>query len=432
MVRHGDDRRYPSPGERGRAPLPPVSSDTASRVQNQRGTVSLASVLNGIGLCGVVGVVSDLLQPIAPIANYVIAGTGMALAVVTWLLLRMPEGRDTREVLTTAAVGLSLLLATATGLRIVQAVTPGAGGKGALAANFEGVEGIQSRLLGIESKVSAMADNVEEITLRSKVVDERTARMETDLGKVKLETSEDPNKELANLGVTMDQMSRDGAFYAAAKAGDVRTMRLLAQAGFSPSLPQGNQAMKVIKWSPEMKEALEPIKDAVSEIACTPSWVHKRDELLPDVIARIGPTDWRYFCLKHKDRFDKAIKDINARLEPLKAEAEPTTQKKKRQACLVRAARYDALMKDWKLLEPSDKDYAEFNEYSERSDLRQPMRDIWIPPLQRLGEYNHSLSHAEIYCGWKYGARQRVALLEASEKWGPELLALQKYSALLE
>jgi hypothetical protein len=171
-----------------------------------------------VSFCGVIGTIEDIARPLGPFPMYsflaclVVLGASFPAAnLLAKLHFELPKVRS-------AAAIIGLISA---GLLAYEGANPAAAQHGLLATKFPAAAEMQKALFGIERHLDAIEINTKKTV--EKVDELRTA--------VKQETSSDPRKELANMGVRWDIESLNQA----EESRDVQTMKLLLAGGMRPT-----------------------------------------------------------------------------------------------------------------------------------------------------------------------------------------------------
>lgn len=167
-----------------------------------------------IGLAGAVATLSDLAQPIAPFAAYLMGVTGISIIILA--LTKYIFGYW-HENLSTSFCFSFLLLTLSTVLFIYQGTSTENHESGVIASNIQILNRFQSEI-GI----------IKESTLRS---EKHLSSIDKKLDNVKKETSFDPRKELANSGVSWDEDN----YLLSIERGDLSTIELFLKGGMSPN-----------------------------------------------------------------------------------------------------------------------------------------------------------------------------------------------------
>ncbi|MEM1151603.1 MAG: hypothetical protein AAGI03_13780, partial [Pseudomonadota bacterium] len=175
-------------------------------------------------LAGLVSVVADLATPIAPVAIYVLAVSAVALiAVLLWSVFSASRS----QVRLTLVALFSLLAVVSGGLIYLQSTSPGAPERGILASNVDGIAGVQDQLFGLSEQVARIEATTDRIDARTETIDQTTRETRDIVEGVKRETSEDPRKEIDNIGREWNQQ----AFQIAVNERDLRAVELYLEGG---------------------------------------------------------------------------------------------------------------------------------------------------------------------------------------------------------
>jgi hypothetical protein len=197
----------------------------------------------GFILTAVVALITDLLAPLGPFAGYLALAVVPVIAVIAAARLLPPVDRFGRslfkgywQVPVLGALTASFLVLAAT--HVITRSAPQGGWVGSR------VERVRDAQVGIfDEEVREIADtthgikeDTEEISTKLGDVAEDTDEILSKLDQVKKETSDDPRKELANLGVSWSTQS----FVDALIASDARTVKLFLQGGMAPTIRHAN------------------------------------------------------------------------------------------------------------------------------------------------------------------------------------------------
>jgi hypothetical protein len=143
------------------------------------------AVTNGVFICSLVGIVADLLQPLAAFSVYALAGSLISCLVVGYLWYRFRREPRWSATLAPVTVALAITAATSAGLVIAQALIPEGRARGVLGASTDVVRDLQDRLSSIEGTVARVEqgvvrieDSVGSIDRTTKSTDVRTKSME--------------------------------------------------------------------------------------------------------------------------------------------------------------------------------------------------------------------------------------------------------------
>lgn len=194
-----------------------------------------AAADKAFALCGIVGVISDLSQPVAPVASYVLVLSILGLLTVFAIGLFSHQQSQARL---TAGFVCGLLAAVSAILILLQAQKPETGERGVLASYVEPIGALQAQILDLQADISEIDRTTRkidatttEIDARTRVIDETTRETKEAIGRVKQETSDDPRKELANMGISWGA----DPFRQMIKEGDIRAVDLFLQGGMKLS-----------------------------------------------------------------------------------------------------------------------------------------------------------------------------------------------------
>lgn len=173
----------------------------------------------------VVALMTDVLEPLGPLTFY-LAAVAALLGLVFLLPAKPVHAVGARlfanywraPTLAIIAVSVALLLAA-------NFVTRSAPDGGFLASHVSAVRDFQDQLGVIDARTEELAKTTASIKKDTQAINKK-------LDNVKKETSADPRKELANLGVTWST----GSFVEALVASDARVVRLFLQGGMSPTV----------------------------------------------------------------------------------------------------------------------------------------------------------------------------------------------------
>ncbi len=168
-----------------------------------------------LALGGALLTFADIAQPIAPVAAYIMIGSGILLLI--FLIIRFLF-KVKGEVFTTVTYFVGIICVLSTSLFAFQQNTPASKKSGFLATNIESFKSLQGSLGLIQKDVSIIRDGVKSID----------AKMDN----VKKETSTNPRKELANMGISWNGKS----FGDAMLNGDHQTVALFLQGGINPTI----------------------------------------------------------------------------------------------------------------------------------------------------------------------------------------------------
>lgn len=156
--------------------------------------------------------VADFLKPFAPFALYL-----AIMGWIVWAACRFAPKLRTRHTTTMRHALVVALFSTF--FAVTQFLSPGGNTNGVIATLFPVAETFQDRLLG---KAEAIERNTAQ-----------TAENTKNIGTPKQESSDDPQKELMNLGISL--ILYPDAWNVAINAGDIERLTLLERAGYFPA-----------------------------------------------------------------------------------------------------------------------------------------------------------------------------------------------------
>lgn len=175
-------------------------------------------------LAGLVSVAADLATPIAPVSVYVLAASVVGLVLVgLWSVFSTSRS----QVRLTLIALFSMLGLVSGGLTYLQSTAPGAPERGILGANVDGIAGVQDQLFGLSQQVARIEDTTDRIDTRTETIDRTTQETRQIVEGVKRETSEDPRKEISNIGREWNQQ----AFQIAVNEKNTRAVELYLAGG---------------------------------------------------------------------------------------------------------------------------------------------------------------------------------------------------------
>lgn len=227
----------------------------------------------GLAICAVVGVISDLLAPIGngEVLNYILVATAALLtsALIVWKKFEQWR-QDTAAVI--AALGIGLL--SFGGLKI--AYLAGYAPNGFIAENSELARDLQTNLLGIERElitIGAGLGRVEEgvgrVEAKTETIQQTATRIEVDTKGSKRETSQDPRKELANRGIPWN----NDRFKEALRSEDTDTIKLFVDGGFkwTRAAPRLHLMLAISSFAEAGSlQALASDRKGLSKVVCKP------------------------------------------------------------------------------------------------------------------------------------------------------------------
>ena len=230
-----------------------MTPETGSAAQRS----TLAMTVLAIGKVGSfatvgVGLLTDVLEPVGPLALY-LAAVAVALLVVLSLPERVAQpvhafGKSRFErywrapVLATVAVSALLLV----GAHLVTRSAPAGGWLG---EHVSAVRDLQGQLGVLEAQSRGIAQTTRDIK-------RDTEEINAKLDEVKKERSDDPRKELANLGVVWSTQS----FVDALQSGDARTVELFLRGGMSPAVLHNGASAVLYMLQPRLPDPIPMLK----------------------------------------------------------------------------------------------------------------------------------------------------------------------------
>lgn len=190
------------------------------------------------GLAGIVATLSDIAQPLAPIATYVMGASAVSLTI---LLLAKIIIQVWNEKMAISTCFSSVLFVLSGFLYMFQSASADAAANGVLASEISGVgelqkllgvvserlESIDSRVAHIDNTISSFDEHVKSIDASAMRMNDELAGVTEQLAEVKKETSDDPRKELANIGMRWEYDN----FLDALSNEDERAIKLYLQGG---------------------------------------------------------------------------------------------------------------------------------------------------------------------------------------------------------
>lgn len=189
-------------------------------------------------LGGITGFVGDVLQPIAPFGFY-IAAFCVVVLLVSLLLLISPFNSDLSSRFSDywyAPFASALIIFSILSYGANYYSESNGDGHGVLAANIPAVDRLQQELGLIQARLNDISENTKETAENTAKIADNTADISkeveesnTILGGVKKETSDDPRKELSNMGVNWSRES----LYDAVLSGDIKVLTLFIAGGMT-------------------------------------------------------------------------------------------------------------------------------------------------------------------------------------------------------
>jgi len=226
-----------------------------------------------------VATISDFIKPIASVTG--VAMVAAAIGVSTILLLR-PKIKLHRELANNAMAFSAALFVFSAVWFSAQRFIPGAEASGAVTKVVPGAEALQTAMLGTLSKIEGetrrTADSMEKLV---------PATLES-----KREISQDPLKELANLGIANPHDGWARALW----SGNTKVMTLLLASNSPPDRMtlynrltyNGNEG---VVSNPEVLKILRSIKPNVQKAICDSSLT-----TVASLLRNIGREEYIYYC----------------------------------------------------------------------------------------------------------------------------------------
>lgn len=187
-----------------------------------------------LGLAGALVTISDLMQPIAPLSAYVLAVSGISLVI---LLIAKHIGRVWNETLSISAYFASGIFVLSSFLFFYQ---------GKIDVNNIGLMASSiPELSRFQESLGMVGESIERI-------DKSVSSIDYKMDNVKKESSDDPQKELANLGVPWT----DNAYAQALLRSDIKVIDLFLRAGWNPKSGYDNgSAIGNYIWLGDMSDS---------------------------------------------------------------------------------------------------------------------------------------------------------------------------------
>ena len=255
----------------------------------------LGAASQAVTVCGIVGVVSDLAQPIAPAALYVLGLSlvGLIVALLVGLFSHKPS-----QVRLTAIMVFGLLTVVSGALVLMQTQSPETRERGLIATEVGPIGALQAQILNLQSDVRRIGETTDRIEATTNTIDERTEVIdattrdtnETVKG-LKKETSDDPRKELANMGIDWGA----DPFRISIGEHDARAVRLFVDGGMKLSGARARGWLMPYylyddDFSPEIADILLDAKAIESDSLCIDQFggldVYRLDSRLSHLDAR--------------------------------------------------------------------------------------------------------------------------------------------------
>ena len=277
-----------------KASAPEPAADPGKTTQT-RGFGALVAISTTV--TALVGLVSDVLVPLAPLTKYLAIGAGVALVVCLvpasvpprvdqigrrrigglWNVARIlpdkvgPHVHNVgRRILGNywrwpavefLAVSMAVLIAANL---LTSSAPPG----GLAGAAIPGVRSFQESMGVVAAHVTTIKNDTGAIREDTGAIKEDTGQIKEDLGEIRdnlgepeQETSVDPRKELANLGVAWTTT----AFVEAMKSNDLRTVELFLAGGMSPDVMHKEASAIIFVLQPGMTQSHLPVLELLAE-----------------------------------------------------------------------------------------------------------------------------------------------------------------------
>ena len=255
--------------------------------------------LLGLSLSGVIGAVTDLLKPLAQFTQIMAIGSGAAALIFGIASRRFSSPGKSGSI----AVFSGAVCAVCCGFWGFQILVPSGKDKGAISATVPGADLMQEKLF-------ALFGRIESNTRETK---EGIGRLEQSTREIKKETSDDPAKELANLGITNKPNGLKDAF----RDGNGRIVSLLIQSGYKPSRLELRDALLQIKPTPQLESEINPLIADIKALACSyvefdrprPNVMHAvvGAETAHKIMTAMGKNKWRALCSEQKQKWRSAF-----------------------------------------------------------------------------------------------------------------------------
>lgn len=248
--------------------------------------------------------IAEFLKPLGEFTGLLL-GFGLAAASAGVVARRIRAVRDFGDAAVAGGIFVSLAAATMLAVRVF---VPEAEARtdGALVA-VPGLQQLQSSLLHVGTRV-------DEIAADSRRTADTTERVAADADRIarsvevaKREISEDPAKELANLGIS--PMGWPAAWIQSVRRNDERILGLLDKAGFKPDRAtlrsMGAKENAAMLAQADVRAILRTMPDRVRDAFCTPQFtVDTADPFEPNrdveatfgFVRGIGVDEYGFYC----------------------------------------------------------------------------------------------------------------------------------------
>jgi hypothetical protein len=247
-----------------------MTSENPPTVRRSRVPESLrgvATVAGGVTLLA--ALVNDVLLPAGPYALWLAAFFALLfLGVLIHPVTKVRAAahalgkRDFKQALQKVVVntGRAKVLAVL-GVSIVlllpaHLLTHAAPAGGQLGSHVSLVRDAQDRLGVVDARIQEVANTTQSIKKDTAAIKKDTGEIKAKLDNVKKETSDDPRKELANLGVAWSTQS----FVDSLKAGDARVVELFLAGGMSPTVLHNSASAVLYILQPRLPDPSPMLK----------------------------------------------------------------------------------------------------------------------------------------------------------------------------
>jgi hypothetical protein len=192
------------------------------------------------GAGAVASFVSEFAKPLAEFTGLLAGGSAVGL-VAALVMARKAKSETTNRACVSAAVVCGVFGLSSMTMLSVRAIYPDAQANGAVAKIVPGVEGLQQQVLGLDKKLGQIEQNTAETARNTGRIVETTTNTAQNTQQVaavvetlKRETSDDPAKELANIGIT--PLNYRDAFIQGMIRNDSRLLGLIEKTGYQMSI----------------------------------------------------------------------------------------------------------------------------------------------------------------------------------------------------
>jgi hypothetical protein len=262
--------------------------------------------------------IAEFLKPLGEFTAPLL-GLGVAATVAGLVARRIASVREFGDA---AVAGGAFVAIAAAAMLAIRAFVPDAEARseGVLAV-IPGLQELQSSLLHVGARVDEIAadtrrtaDATAQVAAEAGRTADTTAQVAAEAGRIakavevaKREVSEDPAKELANLGI--NPIGWADAWIQSLKRGDTRILGLLDKAGFTADRDTlrrlGTKENAAMLARPEVRTALRGMADRVRGAYCAGDFVLDRGnafepnadvEATMGFVRTIGVEDFRFYC----------------------------------------------------------------------------------------------------------------------------------------